>query len=180
MILASSISPKLPSLPTLPEVPTASTSQRVATSTTQQGSKDIIDFFSAIEEEHPNTNRQNSKYDARVFFFEKITNSQHSTGYVSNPFAHMANGQNYPITLQPTGFIVPQQTAVPQQSNALQPTGFIVPQQTAVPQQSTGFIVPQQTAVPQQPNFGNFQPQQQPTHRPFSCLILPTVRGSHV
>ena len=174
MILASSISPKLPSLPTLPEVPTASTSQRVATSTTQQGSKDIIDFFSAIEEEHPNTNPQNSKYDACVFFFEKITNSQHSTGYVSpgsNPFAHMANA------LQPTGFIVPQQTAVPQQPNALQPTGFIVPQQTAVPQQSTGFIVPQQTAVPRQPNFGNFQPQQQPTHRPFSSYLMSHTTG---
>ena len=63
--LASSISPKLPSLPTLPEVPTASTSQNVATSSQQQGSKDIIDFFSAIEEEHPTTfNPQNSKYDS--------------------------------------------------------------------------------------------------------------------
>ena len=114
------------------------------------------------------------------FFFEKITNSQHSTGYVSpgsNPFAHMANGQNYPIALQPTGFIVPQQTAVPQQPNALQPTGFIVPQQTAVPQQSTGFIVPQQTAVPRQPNFGNFQPQQQPTHRPFSSYLMSHTTG---
>lgn len=68
--LASSISSNLPSLPTLPEVPTASTSQKVATSTTQQqGSKDIIDFFSAIEEEHPTTNLQNSKYDARVFLY---------------------------------------------------------------------------------------------------------------
>ena len=85
----------------------------------------------------------------------------------------MANGQNYPIAVQPTGFIVPQQTAVPQQ-----PTGFILPQPTAVPQQPTGFIVPQQTAVPRQPNaFGNFQPQQQPTHRPFSSYLVSHTTG---
>ena len=72
--LASSISSNLSSLPSLPEVPIASTSQKVATSSQQQESKDIIDFFSAIEEEHPTTfNPQNSKYDARLPL-SKITN----------------------------------------------------------------------------------------------------------
>jgi hypothetical protein len=172
--LASSISPKFPSLPTLPEVPTASTSQNIATSS-EQGSKDIIDFFSAIEEEHPTTfNPQNSKYDAHLPL-SKITNSQFSTGYVqpgSNPFTQMANGQNYPIALQPTGFIVPQQTAVPQQPNAFgnfhsqqqsthrqfssylmsQPTGF----QQLQPQQTSGFLQsPQQTFLQPQPTGSN-------------------------
>jgi hypothetical protein len=70
--LASSISSH-PSLPTLPEVPTARTSQNVASSS-QQPKKDIIDFFSAIEEEHPTFNPQNTKYDARLPL-SKITNS---------------------------------------------------------------------------------------------------------
>ena len=73
--LASSTSPNHPPLPTLPEVPTASSSQKVATSSQQQGGKDIIDFFSAIEEEQPTTfNSQNSKYDARLPL-SNITNS---------------------------------------------------------------------------------------------------------
>lgn len=78
MILASSVTSNHSPLPALPEVPTASTSQKVATSS-RQGGKDIIDFFSAIEEEHPTTfNPQNSKYDARLAL-SKITNplSQH-------------------------------------------------------------------------------------------------------
>ena len=54
----------------------------------------------------------------------------------------MANGQNYPIALQPTG------------------------------------IVPQPTALPHQPNaFGNFQPQQQSTHRPFSSYLMSQPTG---
>jgi hypothetical protein len=73
MILASSISPNHPPLPTLLEVPTASTSKEVATSS-QQGGKDIIDFFSAIGEEHPTTfNPQISKYDTRLPL-SKVTN----------------------------------------------------------------------------------------------------------
>lgn len=61
--LASAISPNHPSLPTLLEVPT---SQEVATSS-QQGAKDIIEFFSAIEEEQSTTfNPQNSTYDTRL------------------------------------------------------------------------------------------------------------------
>jgi hypothetical protein len=69
--LASSISSH-PSFPTLPEVPTASTSQKVAPSSHQTG-KDIIDFFSAIGEEHPTFIPQNTKYDARLPL-PKITN----------------------------------------------------------------------------------------------------------
>jgi hypothetical protein len=72
--LASSNSPNHPPLPTLPEG-RASTSQEIATSSQQQGGKDIIDFFSAIEDEHPTTfNPQNSKYDTRLPL-SKITNS---------------------------------------------------------------------------------------------------------
>ena len=72
--LASSISPNHTTLPTLLEVPTASTSQEATTSSKQQGSKDIIDFFSAIEEEQPTTfNPQNSKYDT-CLPLSKITN----------------------------------------------------------------------------------------------------------
>ena len=67
----------------------------------------------------------------------------------SNPFAYMANGQNYqqpPVAIQPTGFILPQQTAVPQQSN---PFGIFLGQ----------------------------QPQQQPAHRPFSSYITSQPTG---
>ena len=73
-------------------------------------------------------------------------------GYVqpaSNPFAQMANGQNY------------QQPQI-----AIQPTGFIVPQQTAVPQQPNPFGV-----------FLGQQPQQQPTHQPFSSYITSQPTG---
>ena len=71
--LASSMSPNHPPLPTLSEVPIASTSQGVATSSQQPGA-DIIDFFSAIEEEHPTSfNPQNSKYDTRLPL-SKVTN----------------------------------------------------------------------------------------------------------
>ena len=51
-------------------------------------------------------------------------------------------------------------------------------QQPQIAIQPTGFIVPQQTAVPQQPNaFGNFQPQQQPIHRPFSSYLMSQPTG---
>jgi hypothetical protein len=73
-------------------------------------------------------------------------------GYVQpapNPFAQMTNGQNY------------QQPQI-----AMQPTGFIVPQQTAVPQQPNPFA-----------NFLGKQPQQQPTHQPFSPYITSQPTG---
>jgi len=96
-----------------------------------------------------------------------------------NPFAQIANGQNYQqpqVTMQPTGFIVPQQTAAPQQPNPFgiflgqqpqpqqpahrpfssylmsQPTGFQQPQQP----QTSGFPQsPQQTLLQPQPTGGN-------------------------
>ena len=141
--LASSTSPNKSSLPS--EAPTASTSQQVVTSSQQVGKdKVIIDFFSSIEEEVPTAfNPQNPRYDTRLPL-SKPTDSQLSVGSVPaapNPFART------------------------QPQIAIQPTGFIVPQQTAVP--------------PPNP-FGNFlgkQPQQQPTHQPFSSYISSQPTG---
>ena len=103
----------------------------------------------------------------------------------------MANGQNYQqpqIALQPTGFIVPQQTAVPQQPNPFgnflgkqqqqqsthqpfssylmsQPTGF----QQLQPPQTSGFPqLPQQTFLQPQPTGSN----------PFrQSMLLPQSTG---
>ena len=64
--LVSSTTPNKSSVPTPSEAPIASTSQQAATSS-QQGNKDIIDFFSAIDEEHPTTsNPQNKRYAMRL------------------------------------------------------------------------------------------------------------------
>ncbi|KAF8817472.1 ANTH-domain-containing protein [Phlegmacium glaucopus] len=157
---ASSASANKPSLSTSSEAPKVSTSQQVATSS-QQGSKDIIDFFAAIDEEHPTTvNPQNQ-----------------SMGYVqpgSNPFA-MANGQNYQqpqVTMQPTGFIVPQQTAVPQPPN---PFGIFLGQQQQQQQPAhrpfSSYLMSQPTG-PQQPQTSGFPQSSQPGGNPFRQTIL--------
>ena len=114
-------------------------------------------------------------------------------GYVqpgSNPFAQMASGQNYQqpqIALQPTGFIVPQQTAVPPPN----PFGNFLgkqPQQQSTHQpfssyltsQATGFQqlqLPQATGFPQSTQQTFLQPQ--PTgSNPFrQSLFVPQSTG---
>ena len=117
-------------------------------------------------------------------------------GYVqpgSNPFAQMANGQNYQqpqIALQPTGFVVPQQTAVPQQPNPFgnflgkqpqqQSTGTHQPFSSYLMSQPTGFQQlqpPQTSGFPQSPQQTFLQPQ--PTgSNPFrQSMFVPQSTG---
>ncbi|PPR00519.1 hypothetical protein CVT26_009905 [Gymnopilus dilepis] len=147
---------------TTPKVTFAESSKDGASKTTTPGNKDVLDFFSAIEEEQPTIFNPQTNSPNVAYFQQQAA---------SNPFAQMAAGQPFlqqqpTIAVQPTGFIVPQQTAVPQQQSnpfgqfltpqAAQPTGhrpfssYLQAQPTGmVPQQpqQTGFLQPQATGV---------------------------------
>lgn len=102
-------------------------------------------------------------------------------GYVqpgSNPFGQMPNGQNYQqpqIALQPTGFIVPQQTAVPQPPN---PFGNFLgkqPQQQFTHQPFSSYLMSQQTGFQQlQPPQTSGFPQ-----LPQQTFLQPQATGSN-
>ncbi|KII87482.1 hypothetical protein PLICRDRAFT_43127 [Plicaturopsis crispa FD-325 SS-3] len=132
--------------------PAASTSSAPAKAETNQN---MVDFFSAIEEEQPT-------------MFNPQTGSPTAT-YFQQQAAHNPFVQRQMTGAQP--FMMPQMQ--PQQ------TGFMMPQQTAFqppPQQQ------QQQQQQQPPNpFGLQPPQQQqqsqPQHRPFSSFLQPQNTG---
>ncbi|KDR80609.1 hypothetical protein GALMADRAFT_60535 [Galerina marginata CBS 339.88] len=131
--------------PTKVSFASTSSSKEAAPKTTAPGSKDASDFFSAIEEEQPTMFNPQTNSPSAAYFQQQGA---------ANPFAQMAMATGQPFM---------QHTQI-----AVQPTGFIVPQPTAMPQQ---------TVMPQQPNpFGNFltaQAPQQTGHRPFSSYLQP-------
>ncbi|KAF9561222.1 ANTH-domain-containing protein [Agrocybe pediades] len=138
----------------------------------KDSNKDIIDFFSAIEPEQ-STSSPNAVFAQQA----------------PNPFAQMATGQPFmqqppQIAFQPTGFIMPQQTAMPQQPN---PFGNFLSPQAQVPQQtghrpfssylqpqSTGFV--QQSMQQPQPT-GFLQPQATGVNPFRQSMLVPQTTG---
>src|SRR5258708_29856849 len=91
--------------------------------------QDGRDFFSAIEEEQPTIfNPQTNRSVLIILLFKKTNSTSTNVAYfqqpAANPFTRM-------VAAQPTGFLLPQATAVPAQSNPFsnfltqppQPTG---------------------------------------------------------
>jgi phosphatidylinositol-binding clathrin assembly protein len=92
-------------------------------------------------------------------------------GYVQpapNPFAQYQQPQ---MAMQPTGFLVPQQTAVPPPNPFVNFLGK-QPQQQPTHQPFSSFITSQPTGFQQLQ-----QPQQQPTHQPYSSYITSQPTG---
>ncbi|KAF8637605.1 hypothetical protein AX17_002674 [Amanita inopinata Kibby_2008] len=133
--------------------------------------ENIIDFFAAIEGEHPNAQSNNPA----IGLNQRLGPPQ------PNPFLHLvsSNFQQIPqFTGQPTTYLLPQQTASQQQSNVFgapnfqQPTGHR-PFSSFLQSQATGFPqVPQQTGISQaqlqQPQSTSLMQLQQPQSPPLS------------
>lgn len=148
--------------PPVPKLPASESSTSTKGASTSNGqSKDVVDFFSAIEQEQTSMFAPSNKSPTQPAF---------------NPFAQMMTGQPFgqapQISIQNTGFLVPQQTAfqtpaAPNPFNAMlgaqqqqqQPTGH-QPFSAFLPTQATGMQQPQMTGFPQQPQFQQTQPQQ--------------------
>ncbi|KAF5352896.1 hypothetical protein D9757_012111 [Collybiopsis confluens] len=149
---ATSKSNKAPSPSPVPPPPTNAAQNSFPSSQPQNQSepnKAVLDFFAGIEQEQPN-------------MFNPQTNSPNSAYFqqqgAANPFVQMGMAsQSGQVQMLP------------------QPTGFIVPQQTAVLSAPNPFGVMQQ-AQQQPPSHLRLQPQ--PTgHRPFSSFLPPQVTG---
>lgn len=109
-----------------------------------------------------------------------------------NPFTQMAmNGQQFmqssQLAVQPTGLIVPQQTAfqpspnpfglmVQQQQPGHRPFSAFVPQQTSFPQQG-GFLQPQRTDFLQPQQTGFLQPQATGSNPFRQSMMFPQSTG---
>ncbi|KAF5336155.1 hypothetical protein D9611_006350 [Ephemerocybe angulata] len=176
-----------------PPLPTASTSQSPSSpnGASNNNQKDVIDFFSAIEEE------QTSMFSAPSS--AGLVQPQHTI----NPFNQMMTGQPFgqapQITMQQTGFLVPQHTAFQapnpfnnmlqqqpqqQQQPGHQPfSAFLPAQQTGFPQmqqpQQTGFLQqPQQSGFLQQPQQTGFLQPQTTGSNPFrQSMLVPQTTG---
>ncbi|KAF9466040.1 ANTH domain-containing protein [Collybia nuda] len=150
-------------LPTQPS-PSANVSSATPNPT---ANKDVVDFFSAIEEEQPTMfNPQTNRYKA---FAEQYTVTDvyisPNTAYFqqqsnSNPFAQMQmmTGQPFMVPPQQVGFLHPQQTTfqippsnpfglVPQQTGHRPFSTFLPSQQNQQTPQQTGFLQPQTTGA---------------------------------
>ncbi|PFH51967.1 hypothetical protein AMATHDRAFT_58213 [Amanita thiersii Skay4041] len=153
----------------------ATTSSNEATPSKATAKKDI-DFFAPIEEEQSNTQPASSPLAA--FGIGPST---------ANPFSQMVMGQPFQQATQTaaqTGFILPQQTAIPQQQNAfglqaiqVQPTGHrpfasFLPQATGLQQQS-GNLLQNQPQQPTSPPILQQQIQQSQQGAPFQTTSPP-------
>ncbi|KAF9054466.1 ANTH domain-containing protein [Panaeolus papilionaceus] len=131
-------------------------------------SGDIQDFFASIEQQ--------------TTTFPSQTNTPVVPNFAQaapNPFAHMTGNPVFmhqpQIAVQPTGFLAPQHTVMPQQPN---PFGsFLAPQQTGhrpfssyLPQQATGFMQPTQQA-------GLLQPQATGANPFRQSMLVPQTTG---
>ncbi|KAH9479529.1 ENTH domain-containing protein C19F8.03c [Psilocybe cubensis] len=128
--------------------------------------KDVIDFFSSIDESQPTMFNPQTNSPSTAYFHQQA----------SNPFGQMLTGQPMlqqpaqPLAFQPTGFVAPQQPNQPNPfANFLspqvpQPTGHR-PFSSYLPSHTTGF-------VPQQPT------QQQQTQNPQQSNPLQTQQAN--
>ncbi|KAF8909303.1 ANTH domain-containing protein [Gymnopilus junonius] len=154
-----------------PKVSFASSSKDQAPKTTTPGNKDVIDFFSAIEEEQPTIFNPQTNSPNVAYFQQQAA---------SNPFAQMASGQPFlqqqpAIAVQPTGFLMPQQTAVPNpfgqflSPQAPQPTGH---------RPFSAYLQVQPTGMVQQPQQTGFLQSQATGMNPFrQSMLFPHTTG---
>ncbi|KAI9062606.1 ANTH-domain-containing protein [Trametes sanguinea] len=154
-----------------PAEASSSQSQQSSSEAKTPGQKALIDFFSAIEEEqqtmfNPQTNSPTSNY----FQQQAMHNPFQQQMMTGAAFAGaQAFGQQPQLQAQPTGYLFPQQTAVPmgptnpfgmqqqqpqatgqpfQQFLAPQQTGFLQPQMTGANPFRQSTLFPQTTGMP--------------------------------
>ncbi|KAJ8473464.1 hypothetical protein ONZ51_g7857 [Trametes cubensis] len=163
----------------------SSSSSQSGTEAKTPGQKALIDFFSAIEEEqqtmfNPQTNSPTSNY----FQQQAMHNPFQQQMMTGAAFAGaQAFGQQPQLQAQPTGFLMPQHTAMPmgahnpfgamqaqqQQPQSFQPflapqqTGFLQPQMTGANPFRQSALFPQTTGMP---SFGQ-QMGASPSTNPF-------------
>ncbi|PPQ62861.1 hypothetical protein CVT24_006259 [Panaeolus cyanescens] len=145
----------------------------IASSQPKNGAQngDIQDFFASIEQQ---TTTFPSQTNTPV-----MPNFAHQGA--PNPFAHMTGNpgllqQQPQIAVQPTGFLAPQHTMMPQQQPnpfgnflAPQPTGHR-PFSSYLPQQATGFMQPP-------PQSGLLQPQATGVNPFRQSMLVPQTTG---
>ncbi|KAI1785676.1 ANTH-domain-containing protein [Ganoderma leucocontextum] len=149
-------SPKPAEKPPSPNPAEASSSNSPDSAPKTQGQKAMMDFFSAIETEqhtmfNPQTNSPTTSYFQNQAMQNPFYQQQMMTGAM---LGAQAFGQPQ-VQLQPTGFLMPQQTAMPMGGTnpfGLQPQPH--PQQQPQQQfqpflaaQQTGFLQPQMTGA---------------------------------
>ncbi|RDB23579.1 ENTH domain-containing protein C19F8.03c [Hypsizygus marmoreus] len=159
----SAISDK-PSTPGQPSPSTASTSTLTSTPPKPAPNKDVIDFFSTIEEEQPTMFNPQTNSPNTAYFHHQGT---------SNPFAQMQMTGQPSMHAQPTGFLQPQHTAF--QLPPTNPFGLAPQTHQQAGHRPFSTFLPQATGVaqPQQHQQSNFlQPQQ-------SGFLQPQATGAN-
>ncbi|RPD58912.1 ANTH-domain-containing protein [Lentinus tigrinus ALCF2SS1-7] len=175
-----------------PNPPEASTSQSSDSAKTP-GQKAMIDFFTAIEEEqHTMFNPQTNSPTTAYFQQQAVHNPFQQPMMTGAMLGAQAFGQQPQMQAQPTGFIMPQQTAMPmgvtnpfglqvqqqpqptfQPFLAPQQTGFLQPQMTGANPFRQSTLFPQTTGMP----FGGQNmaaPQQQPQQQSMNPFPVQT------
>ncbi|KAI0769149.1 ANTH domain-containing protein [Trametes elegans] len=119
------------------------------------GQKALIDFFSAIEEEQQTMfNPQTNSPTAAYFQQQAMHNPFQQQMMTGAMFAGaQAFGQQPQLQAQPTGYLFPQNTAVPMGST--NPFGMQATQQPQQHQQFQPFLMPQQTGFLQPQTTGS-------------------------
>ncbi|OBZ66701.1 ENTH domain-containing protein C19F8.03c [Grifola frondosa] len=152
--------------PAEPPAAAASSSQPAAPAKSP-GNQSMMDFFSAIEEEqqsmfNPQTNSPSTNYFQQQATFNPFAQQMTGAQFGAQAFAQPQ------IQAQPTGFLLPQQTAfqIPQQPVNTNPFGAQLSQQQHQQQQQQpsfqSFLQPQHTAM-LQPQMTGANPFRQST-----------------
>ncbi|KAI0730938.1 ANTH domain-containing protein [Earliella scabrosa] len=156
-------SPKPVEKPPSPKPAEASSSQAADSSAQKTpGQKAMVDFFTAIEEEQQTMFNPQTNSPTMAYFQQQAMQNpfqqQMMTGAI---LGAQAFGQQPQLQAQPTGFILPQQTAMPMGTN---PFGLQASQQQQQLQQPTfqSFLAPQQTGF-LQPQMTGANPFRQST-----------------
>ncbi|KAM5544240.1 hypothetical protein V8D89_001900 [Ganoderma adspersum] len=154
-------SPKPAEKPPTPNPAEASSSKSPDSAPKTQGQKAMMDFFSAIETEqhtmfNPQTNSPTSSYFQNQAMQNPFHQQQMMTGAM---LGAQAFGQPQ-MQAQPTGFLMPQQTAMPM--GGTNPFGLQPQVQQQPQQQFQPFLAPQQTSF-LQPQMTGANPFRQST-----------------
>ncbi|KAI0741287.1 ANTH domain-containing protein [Daedaleopsis nitida] len=146
--------------------PEASSSKAADASAKTQEQKAMVDFFSAIEEEQQTMfNPQTNSPTASYFQQQAMHNPFQQQMMTGAMLGAQAFGQQPQLQGQPTGFLLPQQTAMPMATN---PFGMQNGQQQQQPHPSfQSFLAPQQTGF-LQPQMTGANPFRQSTLFPQS------------
>ncbi|TBU30487.1 ANTH-domain-containing protein [Dichomitus squalens] len=162
-------SPKPVDKPASPKSADAGSSKTPDAGPKTPGQKALIDFFSAIETEqqtmfNPQTNSPTSTYFHNQAIQNPFQQQQMMTGVM---LGAQAFGQPQ-LAAQPTGFLIPQQTAMPM--GGTNPFGLQAQQQQQPQQPFQPFLAPQQT--------GFLQPQMTGANPFRQSMLFPHTTGT--